>query len=179
MNNGSDFARTLLVAQLNEKLLGRPQRRPVELPAARNPDDDGPRRRRPGEDRRRLGLERPGNRRVPAEERHRPRADPPSARCLPAATRWTLARDPSVRVRTWRDETTALGYDERSGDTFVLDALALETLSLLEEAGPLTLPELRERICGELDAEPPPTLDGDIAAELRRLASRGLVAPLT
>ena len=97
----------------------------------------------------------------------------------PDVARWALARDPALRVRSWDDEAAGLGFDERSGDTFVLGPLAMELLALLDESGPSDAAALLDAIRASLPVEPPPTLAVDVRDELLDLQRRGLVAPLT
>lgn len=91
--------------------------------------------------------------------------------------RWGLARDPAVRVRQWEDEASALGFDERSGDTFVLGALALELMALLDECGALSEAELLARVSAGVPADPS-VLPPAVTVELQRLRARGLISPL-
>lgn len=46
---------------------------------------------------------------------------------------WSLVSPAQLYIRAWEGEDTAVVYDARSGDTHLIEALALEVLHLLKD----------------------------------------------
>ncbi|MBK1715704.1 HPr-rel-A system PqqD family peptide chaperone [Rubrivivax gelatinosus] len=90
---------------------------------------------------------------------------------------WSFASRPAAHLRTWDDDASGIGYDERSGDTFVLGALALELIVMLQERGPLAAAAIVEDLALRLGTVQP-SLAVDVDAELGHLAARGFVESL-
>ncbi|MBZ8138337.1 hypothetical protein CLD22_00280 [Rubrivivax gelatinosus] len=88
---------------------------------------------------------------------------------------WSIAAASAIHVRCWDDDASGLAFDERSGDTFVLSALALELLSLLRERGVCAADVLAGQLAQELGSLAPASLATDVEVELLRLSSRSLV----
>ncbi|MCC9596304.1 MULTISPECIES: HPr-rel-A system PqqD family peptide chaperone [unclassified Rubrivivax] len=96
---------------------------------------------------------------------------------MTAAT-WSLTREAAIHVRSWDDSACAIAFDERSGDTFTLGALALELMAMLHEHGAQSEPALAAALAAELGTELPADMAGAIGTELEQLRTRGLVARL-
>lgn len=92
--------------------------------------------------------------------------------------RWALVPHSAVHIRTFADDGSAIAYDERSGDTFLLSALAQELLLLLADARTGALEDLVGELARDLGAAAPGSLATDVEVELLRLSTRGLATPL-
>jgi PqqD family protein of HPr-rel-A system len=85
--------------------------------------------------------------------------------------RWELAQGSQLHWKCWDDEFVV--FDEGSGDTHLLDALAAEVLKALEDA-PGDVPTLIARVAGRLRIEPDPEIERHIRATMQRFREAGL-----
>jgi PqqD family protein of HPr-rel-A system len=92
--------------------------------------------------------------------------------------RWALVPQPAVHIRTFGDDGSAIAYDDRSGDTFLLSALAQELLLRLAEQPAGVLEDLVDELARDLGAAAPGSLASDVQVELLRLSTRGLATLL-
>ncbi|HUK60065.1 MAG TPA: HPr-rel-A system PqqD family peptide chaperone [Stellaceae bacterium] len=67
-------------------------------------------------------------------------------------------------------------FDEGSGDTHVVDAVAAATLMCIE-AGTFDASALAEQVAVELDLEPSEALSQGVAASVERFTILGLIEP--
>ncbi len=88
---------------------------------------------------------------------------------------WRIAPGQTLRLRRWEDECVL--YNDLSGDTHLLGAVAASLLDVLG-GGAASLPELAQALCGELGVEADAELEAALAPLLDQLAHLALIETL-
>ena len=92
---------------------------------------------------------------------------------MQAETAWSFFRGDRFRLKEWDDD--AVVYDIISGDTHVVEPLAMELLQLLRERSSGTSAELVAEVLGLFQGESRTEVSVSVGETLLRLQQLGLV----
>lgn len=93
-------------------------------------------------------------------------------------TVWAPIARAAIHSRSWPDDDSAVVYNELTGATHLLDALAFELLRMIVESPRSTI-QLRSELTASLAEVTPSAADAAVEAALARLRDNALIASRT